>query len=368
MTDNLYIHIDTNEALAKVVKHGLAQSSIGLDTEFIHRRTYYPCPALYQLQVADQCYLIDPLRIKDMTPLKELLEAPEVVKVLHGCQSDLELFADHIRAYPVNLFDTQVAAALTGFGHHPSYKNLLLGALDVELEKSETMSDWLQRPLSEFQLQYAADDVLYLEPLFQLLTSRLQEQGRVEWFEEEMARLQLLSKERHNNNYRQHKSARKFRGTKLLYFRSLYRWREDTARRQDRPRQWIVADKLLFKLVEAPQVLHGWPDKIQKRYGEAIKLALTKADKIAKEDWPTPMPRNLKASEIELLNSLQEQVKKKAKALSIENSFLANKRMLSDLIALRRDGLELPVEFQGWRFQALGQPFFEQPLRLRHDE
>lgn len=369
MTDDLYVHINTNEALVAAIKHGFTQDAVGLDTEFIHRRTYYPRPALYQLRVAEQCYLIDPLRITDMTPFKELLEATEVVKVLHGCQSDLELFADHMQACPVSLFDTQVAASFTGFGHLVSYKKLLFNALDVELEKSATMSDWLQRPLSDEQLQYAAEDVLYLEPLRQLLTSQLQALGRTEWFEEEMARLCRFSEERRysHNNYRQHKSARKFRDIRLLYFKLLYQWREDTAQHQNQPRQWIISDKLLFRLIGEPQALRDYPNRIQKRYGNAIKRALVEADKTAKEDWPTPMLRGLRTSEIKLLENLKDQVKKKSEVLDIQANFLANNRTLSELIVTRLDGLELPVEFRGWRYQALGKPFFEQSLDGPYD-
>ncbi len=356
-----HIYVDSTRTLGHAIRHARKEGIVGIDTEFIHRRTYYPLPALYQMQVADQSYLIDPLSIKDMEPFKELVKAPEIIKVMHGCQSDLDLFSCHLKIHPQGLFDTQVAAPFVGFDHLSGYQALVARAFDVELAKSETMSDWLQRPLSSRQLEYACDDVIYLPKLHQLLQGRLKALKRTTWFEEEMARQCLPPARRSALYYRQYKTAWKLKGAHLLRFQRLCRWREEKAKRRNQPRQWVVSDKILFQLArttEWKQVLADYP-KLKHRYGCELARTIAEADAAPRDRWPKPLLRGVRTSEMDSLEKLRTQISAKAESLDIPAALLGNKKMLSDLLIACREGKPLPVGFQGWRLEALGRSFID---------
>lgn len=360
---NVYTYVSKANALRNAVDHAQSVGLVGLDTEFIQRRTYYPRPALYQMQAGDRCYLIDPLTIEDMTSLKELIEAPKVTKILHGGQFDFELFFNHLKSRPQNFFDTQVAAAFAGLDHLLSYQKLVARVLKVELEKSQTLSNWLQRPLSSEQLDYACDDVLYLPGLYRVLSDKLKDFGRLEWFAEEMARVYPTQVDRGAVYYKQYKSAPKLKGAQLMCFKQLCQWREGEATRQNRPRQWIVPDKLLFQLAKGSKQQQLFSDhpKIKQRYGRALLKAIEQADATSEKHWPKPLIRLVRAGELDLLEKLRGQVNSIAENLDMPVGLLGNKRMLSDLLVCCRDGLALPPEFHGWRAQALGKAFMEQP-------
>ena len=159
------VRIDDSATLANYCQQWLKQPLIALDTEFMRTETFYPIPGLIQVADEHQCYLIDPLQVDDMSPLVELLRAPEVLKVLHAGNEDIELFRHSYGVIPAPLFDTQIGAAFVGWGFSMGLQRLVAHALDVELGKGETTSDWLQRPLTPEQEHYAALDVAYLPVL-----------------------------------------------------------------------------------------------------------------------------------------------------------------------------------------------------------
>jgi hypothetical protein len=131
---------------------------VALDTEFMRVDTFYPIAGLIQIGDGERAYLIDPLTIDNWQPLAALLENPAVVKVLHACSEDLEVLLRLTGSLPAPLFDTQLAAAYLNLGFSMGYSRLVKEVLDLDLPKGETRSDWLQRPLSETQISYAAED------------------------------------------------------------------------------------------------------------------------------------------------------------------------------------------------------------------
>ena len=135
---------------------------VALDTEFMRVDTFYPIAGLLQVGDGQRAYLVDPLVVKDWAPFAELLEDPAVTKVLHSCSEDLEVFLRLTGALPAPLFDTQLAAGYLNIGFSMGYSRLVKEVLDIDLPKGETRSDWLQRPLSETQISYAAEDAQHL--------------------------------------------------------------------------------------------------------------------------------------------------------------------------------------------------------------
>ena len=146
---------------------------VALDTEFMRVDTFYPIAGLIQIGDGERAYLIDPLTIDNWQPLSALLENPAVVKVLHACSEDLEVLLRLTGSLPAPLFDTQLAAAYLNLGFSMGYSRLVKEVLDLDLPKGETRSDWLQRPLSETQISYAAEDALHLAEVYVSLGSVL---------------------------------------------------------------------------------------------------------------------------------------------------------------------------------------------------
>ncbi len=180
--------IRDDASLAQQCREWRTQPYLALDTEFMRVDTFYPAAGLVQVGDGRQEWLIDPLLIQDWSPFAELLEDERVVKVLHACSEDLEVFLRLTGSLPVPLFDTQLAAAYLGMAHSMGYSKLVKEVLDIDLPKDETRSDWLQRPLTEMQMRYAADDVQHLAQVYLALDARLSEEKRA-WLLEDGAEL-----------------------------------------------------------------------------------------------------------------------------------------------------------------------------------
>ena len=184
MTINIEL-IETQGSWNKAFDHCCTMTTLAIDTEFIRRNTYFPKVGLIQLATEQQCFLIDPLAVNDLSSLAELLTNPQIIKVLHSPSEDLEVFSYSLGVVPEPLFDTQLGAAFLGLPFSLGYQTLVAQVLDVHLEKGETKSNWLRRPLSETQLQYAAQDVLYLLEIYRWMIVKLGELGRSSWLTED---------------------------------------------------------------------------------------------------------------------------------------------------------------------------------------
>ena len=246
-------YIDSSAALAEAVSQCRSVAVVALDTEFIRTDTFYPLPALIQVFDASTVFLIDPVAIDDLEPLKALLADDSVIKVMHSCSEDMDVFARLLDVVPTPLVDTQIAASLAGLDFSISYQRLVEQLLNQPLEKGETRSDWLQRPLSEKQLQYAADDVLWLLEVYQSLMERLAQQQRSSWLEEESRR---LLEDAHNpppleEYYLRIKSAWRLSGQSLVLLQMLCLWRERLAREHNVPRGRIASDSALYEIARS---------------------------------------------------------------------------------------------------------------------
>ncbi|MBV6533906.1 ribonuclease D, partial [Ursidibacter maritimus] len=170
--------IQTNKELQTACLSIQQQSLLALDTEFVRTRTYYPQLGLIQLYDGKQVYLIDPLNITDFSPFIELLSNQNILKILHACGEDLDIFQHYFKQMPEPMIDTQVMSAFIGLGSSIGFSKLVANYCHVELDKSTSRTDWLKRPLSEKQLQYAVSDVWYLLPVYQKIKTLL---AQTEW-------------------------------------------------------------------------------------------------------------------------------------------------------------------------------------------
>ncbi|MDH5728056.1 MAG: ribonuclease D, partial [Gammaproteobacteria bacterium] len=165
------------------------QEWIAIDTEFLREKTYYPQLCLIQIATIEQCACIDPLVLPELTPLQQILNNSNIVKVMHAGRQDLEIFYYLNQQIPQPIFDTQLAAPVLGLAEQIAYGKLISAILDIHLEKGHARTDWSQRPLSPAQLDYAANDVIYLAQAYLKMREQLIKANRMSWLDEEFAAL-----------------------------------------------------------------------------------------------------------------------------------------------------------------------------------
>src|SRR5271167_4612184 len=181
------IWIDRSGDLPSLARTLESYASIGLDTEFLRERTFFPRLCLLQLAAGDSIWCVDTLRVGSLEPLGKALTAATSRKVIHSARQDLEALYLSVKRVISPVFDTQIAAGYIGLKPQIGYADLVKTLLNVTLPKGQTRTDWSKRPLSPAQLEYAADDVLYLGELAERLTARLRELGREHWAAEDCA-------------------------------------------------------------------------------------------------------------------------------------------------------------------------------------
>lgn len=338
----------------------LEDDAVALDTEFIREKTYYPQIALVQLEARGEILLIDPLATGEAQALQRVLRGP-ALKIMHSPSEDLQVFKRAYGTLPRPMFDTQVAAAMAGYGSGLGYQALIEKLLGIRLEKGETRSDWLRRPLSESQLHYAADDVLHLRAAWRILDAKLRELGRLEWLMEDGER-QLAAAERDEPDPNPHlavRSAARLKPEQQARLRRLLNWREEQARRSDKPRSWVVDNELIVDLASRSFAKRSdydafldsrpnAPRRTRDELWQSVSAPLDETDTnlpLAKE--PDPRWR-------EPLKRMQDAVAAVAAQLALPEGLLAARRHLEAFLAAR----EWPRALEGWR-----RPLLEPALR-----
>ncbi len=246
-------YLDSNEALERACTEFAATEVLGFDSEFVRTNTYFPKPGLFQLSDGGQVCLVDPLAIDGWESFRRLLRRESLTWIIHSSSEDLGLLRSCLGVLPARLYDTQRAAAFAGLGYSVSYQSLVKSELGIEVPKEETRSDWLRRPLSETQLDYAALDVEYLVELKHLLTEKMRQRHMLEWFESDCRDLLVnvpdegdeLNWER---AYQAISSAWQLDEPALRLLQKLAYWREREARRRNKPKNWIVKDAEILAL------------------------------------------------------------------------------------------------------------------------
>lgn len=356
--------VDSDAQLEKACERWERASLLAVDTEFMRSQTYYPIPGLIQVNDGDQNYLIDPTKINDFFPLTEIFDNAKILKVLHSCSEDLEVFHYAFGCLPNSILDTQVAAAFAGFGFSLGFANLVRETLDVELPKGETRSDWLQRPLSVAQVQYAAMDVEYLHLVASKLIDNLQEKGRLEWaLEDSEAQIKSFYESQNSDQcYLRIKSAWKLNPKQLAVLRALCRWREDKAQDKNLPRNRIIKEPALLTIaqrnissVDKLRHVEGVSERMVRENGTQLMQLVEQASQLSPEECPPRLPKPLKASEREVLAALKEYVSAFAEQHNIPTESVLRKKDYEHLINSAKAGALTPSENmqKGWRNQAL---------------
>ncbi len=357
-----WIWIEDDATLAEHCQRWSQLDHIALDTEFIRERTFYPIAALIQINDGEQNYLIDPTIIDDLLPLRDLLSRSETIKVMHSCSEDLEVFSCLLDCHVEPLADTQIAAAVLGISPAIGYANLCKELLNVDLDKGETRSNWLNRPLTESQCHYAALDVEHLLPLFDILIDRLERDRKIDIFEQECERIEIQAQQDEDmlNSYLKLKAAWKMNPIELNRLRSIAAWREHTARLRDIPRAHVIKDNGLLKIAsENPlklidfKSLEDVSPTFVKKYGETIIEKLKEAAATDKSEFPSRMNKPLSKMQTKLMSSFRDNLRASANTLGIAEEMLTSKRDVEKVI---RASMSQPVDLDflmaPWRIQA----------------
>ncbi|MEH6582887.1 MAG: ribonuclease D [Halioglobus sp.] len=360
--------LESDQDLEDMLKDAAGRSFVAVDTEFMRRNTFYPQAALLQLCFDEIAWLIDPLAISDLSPLIELMEDRNIVKILHSASEDLEVFQHWLGVLPQPLFDTQRAAAMVGRGFGMGYRALVQDIEGVDLPKGETRSDWLQRPLTDSQCDYAALDVIHLLPVWKQLDAECLAQGRREWVLDDGADATNSLASAANGYHKKIKTAWKLNGRQLGLLAAVCDWRERTARKKDKPRGWIIDDKACLQLAQInPRNLSDFQGSIDlpppaiRRYGDELLDLLARESERPDDTMPQPLGKPLEAGERNTLKQLKNTVKQIATAASMTPEILLSGKDYEMLIReARGEKIDPPVSWLGWR-----NTLVIEPLRLQ---
>lgn len=362
--------ITSDEEVAELLAQASDARAVMVDTEFMRRNTFYPQVALLQLcfdggPLDGRALLIDPLGLRDVTPLKALLTRSDLPKVLHSASEDLEVFQRWLGELPEPLFDTQRAAALLDLGFGLGYRALVQLLCDIDLPKGETRSDWLQRPLTGSQCDYAEQDVTWLLTVWRQLEARCLEQGKLDWViaDGETALRNAISNGT-KGYHRRIKNAWKLSPRQLAVLAAVCEWREATARDRDKPRSWIIDDKVCLQIAQTcPASLHAlragveMPPAALRRYGDELVRLIVEQGELSEATLPEALPRPLDARQRDLMKKLKSRARDIGEELGSAPQALLQSADYELLVREAGGGpVAVPIHWQGWRRERVIDP------------
>ncbi|MFT4626418.1 MAG: ribonuclease D [Myxococcota bacterium] len=244
--------LQTSDAVAAFVESLSDAPYVTVDTEFLTEKRFRPQLCLVQLGAPGLAAAVDPMVPGiDLSPVAALLADTDVLKVMHSGSQDVAIFLHLFGEVPKPLRDTQVMASVCGFGDQAGYSKLVEALVGVEIDKTAQATDWSLRPLTEQQVEYALGDVIHLCPLYEALVERLEALGRAGWVDEELASLTDPESYRVDPEGAWRKiRVRRPTPRTLAVIQRLAAWRESTADRRNKPRQWMVRDDALVEIAE----------------------------------------------------------------------------------------------------------------------
>lgn len=351
--------VDTQAGFEQVVARLRDEPRYALDTEFHRERTYWPHLALVQVAWPGGLVLLDPTTL-DLGPLAEILTGPGT-PVLHAADQDLEVLLRAVGTIPDRLFDTQLAAGFLGMSS-PSLGSLIERTLGIRLPKGDRLTDWSRRPLTAGQMEYAASDVLYLLELHDRITAELEAQGRLEWAEQECARLLARTRQPQEPEtaWWRVKENRQLRGKSRGVAQELAAWRERRAAALDIPPRMVLPDLALVAIAHRPPrdradllEVRGLDARHLKGTAEAeVLAAIERGATLPESELRLPdvdeVDRTLRPA-VALVSAWIAQL---AHDLKIDAALLATR---SDLQNFLRDDPEARLA-NGWRHHLVGEP------------
>jgi ribonuclease D len=362
-------YITDQHALESLCQTLRGSPRLALDTEFVGEDTFIPRLELIQVASTATAAVIDfpaVLAGGSLDIFWELICDAKIEKIVHAGRQDLDLFATHAGQIPKPFFDTQIAAAMVGYGPQVAYANLVQRLHRTKLAKAHTFTNWSARPLSAEQIAYALEDVEFLLSIHTHLQDRLSTLGRSEWVREEFARLETAVGEKSREPQERYQRIRgwdtlKPKGAAVL--RELAAWREAEARRRNVPRGRIMRDEVLLQLARHPpksvndlRGLRGVHSSEIDRHGVQLLATITSALALPSSAWPEiPSERKSAPESTGVVELLQAVLKARAAEQGIAPTMLATSVELQTIVEAKqnRTTLDVPI-LRGWRRQLAG--------------
>jgi ribonuclease D len=368
-TNHANRYVASPEDLAELLAQLKRCDRIAIDTEFVGEDRFVPRLELIQVAAEGIAAIIDFQAVQDSEPLGDFWAVvcdPLIEKILHAGRQDLELFLTHAGQVPKPFFDTQIAAAMVGYGPQTAYANLVQRVQGVKLDKGQTFTNWSQRPLTQEQIVYALADVQFLIPVHDHLRGKLRTLGRLEWVDEEFARLEGTLGSQARDPMERYQRIRGWDSLKpraAAVLRELASWREGEARRRNVPRGRVARDEVLIQLarqvprsIEQLRTVRGLYGGEIDRNGSAIVEIIVRASALSPTEWPTvPRERKVDTESTGTVELLQAVLKSIAAEANIAPTLLATAADLQTLVELKGkyDQADLPI-LRGWRRRLAG--------------
>lgn len=364
--------INNQSALLQLCEKIDANGRFALDLEFIPERTYEPEICLIQVATDTEAFIIDPYKVDELGELWQRVAEPGILKVLHAGDQDLDLMHLNCGLIPQNIIDTQIAAGFLGFGYPIGYGKLLSQLLNISISKSESFTDWTNRPLTQSQIDYALDDVRHLLGLHDRLIDRLKDKERHSWVVDECKRYSedaYYARDR-SRDFMKVKGASSLSRRGLSVLKELTDWRRGEAKSSNRPLKSIIADNVLFEFARHPpknaaeiQRIRGIrPDQV-KQYSSSILAAVNKALSLPESEWPVwPSGRIPNKREMLISDFLFTILKVVTFDKDVAPELVTTRGALESLVRLHFEGKLEDSEFnllQGWRFELVGNQIIE---------
>lgn len=362
-----YTLITDNQALADICQAARRHPLLALDTEFVRTRTYYPQLGLIQLYDGEQLSLIDPLPITDWTPFIDLLTDTQVTKFLHAGSEDLEVFQHQFGVMPQPMIDTQILAAFCGRPLSCGFATIVESFTGVALDKSESRTDWLARPLTERQCDYAAADVFYLLPIATQLMSETEAAGQMSAALSECAllcqrRSEVLAPQ---DAWRDISNASQLRPRQLAVLRLLAAWRLELAREKDMAVNFVVREENLWKVARYQPGSLGELDHLGlngheiRFHGKTLIALVAEAEALPEEALPAPLSNIIDQPDYrKAFKDFKALVQQVSERSGLSPELLASRRQINQLLSWHwqlKPRERLPELLAGWRGELMAE-------------
>ncbi len=343
------ILIDSDKKLDNLLSKMEDCEEIGLDTEFIRESTYRPILALIQISLANgEIYLVDPLKINDITGIAKVTSDPNIIKIIHSAKQDLEALYSHLGSFPENIFDTQIAHNFLSEKSNIGYSTLVKNICDVNIKEGSWRTDWLKRPLSEEKKEYAANDVRYLIKIKNQLEKNLKIIDRYSWFQEEqnneLKKSNIIIEP--DSAWEKISYPLYFDSNNLSLLKKIASWREKLSIKYDIPKRWILSDSMIIKVMitnehKAQEIIENIKQALTSTEKDNLQKILSLKRKIKNKNLFPKKDIEQKCNEV--LSYVSDEFK-------IDPTIIANKRDMEMFIISNQKARFM----KGWRYQIFG--------------
>lgn len=377
-----YRMVNATKSLVAFCDRVLQEGWLALDTEFVRTRTYYAELGLVQLWSHGEWLIVDPLNGVDLTPLWQLLNNPQVTTVMHAAGEDLEIINQYCAGAPQHMFDTQVAWSFLHQGTQIGYAGMVASMCGVELDKSLSRTDWLQRPLTTAQLDYAAADSLYLARVYPELKQQIEASAQYDFFVQECA-FQVKKRSRTVNPlfaWREIGGFSQMKGVERAVFAQLAQWRMSCGQQENIALPYLMREPVLMELaIRQPSTLaelatvKDLHPKVLRQRGKAILAQIEQALAEPEANWPRAIPRlDDHAQYKEWFKQAKNLIKEQADAAGVAASLLGSRKQINDVFIWShytddevKEQVAPPELLQSWRADLVGKQIFALAENLR---